>query len=187
MAGKTTNYGWTKPEANDWLDVDVISEVFGQIDEQMKAVEEAAGKSKELENHVTDKNNPHEVTAKQVGAVPNHREVIVVTDLNDLTEEGLYTCTTASGTAENIPTPSYAFSLLVENHGGWNGLPVQTFTDYVGGNPTYKRSAYWTESDGVLWTPWAMVYTDYTIVAGETPLTAGTSSLKEGYIYLQYE
>ena len=39
MAGKTTNYGWTKPEANDWLDVGVISEVFEKIDKQMKAFE----------------------------------------------------------------------------------------------------------------------------------------------------
>ena len=68
MAGRTTNYGWMKPEKNDYLEIDVISGVFEAIDEKMAEVEEAAGKSEGLDSHVANKNNPHGVTADQIGA-----------------------------------------------------------------------------------------------------------------------
>lgn len=63
MAGRTTNYGWTKPEANDYVEASVLAEVFEAVD----------GKMKEVENHGAKKDNPHGVTKTQVGLgnVPN--------------------------------------------------------------------------------------------------------------------
>ena len=71
MATKTKNYGFDKPELNDFADVTVLGETIDKIDTALKNVEEKANDVQALENHINDKNNPHEVTAEQVGARPD--------------------------------------------------------------------------------------------------------------------
>lgn len=69
MATKTKNYEFSKPEMNDYADVTVLGETFDQIDTALKNVEEKASDTQAVENHIKNKNNPHAVTAEQVGAV----------------------------------------------------------------------------------------------------------------------
>lgn len=66
---KTTNYGFNKPESNDFYNIDDFNENMDVIDAKLKEVEEASGKSEELTEHIANKKNPHEVTAAQIGAL----------------------------------------------------------------------------------------------------------------------
>lgn len=70
---KTANYGLNKPENTDFYDVEHFNSNMDAIDTKMKEIEDKSGNSKELENHIDDKENPHEVTKAQVGLsnVPN--------------------------------------------------------------------------------------------------------------------
>ena len=94
MATRTEAYGLTKPEQNDYYDIDVLNENFDTIDAELKKAETERGavrtiakggtgaataeaalqnlgaaKAKELKGHIEGADNPHGVTAKQVGAV----------------------------------------------------------------------------------------------------------------------
>lgn len=69
MAVKTKNYGFDKPEMNDFADVTVLGETIDKIDTALKNVEEKANDTQAIESHIKNKNNPHGVTAEQIGAV----------------------------------------------------------------------------------------------------------------------
>ena len=58
MATYTTNYDLIKPDAQDYYNVDDFNENADRIDEELKR----------REDHESDTNNPHQVTAAQVGA-----------------------------------------------------------------------------------------------------------------------
>ena len=70
---KTANYGLNKPETTDFYDVEHFNENMDAIDTKMKEIEDNSGKSEEVENHLKNTDNPHEVTKAQVGLsnVPN--------------------------------------------------------------------------------------------------------------------
>lgn len=70
---KTANYGLNKPENTDFYDVEHFNSNMDAIDTKMKEIEDKSGNSQELENHIGNKENPHEVTKAQVGLsnVPN--------------------------------------------------------------------------------------------------------------------
>lgn len=57
MATKTEKYRLTKPEKNDYYNI-------GVFNENMDIIE------KEMAGHTDRKDNPHSVTAEQIGAVP---------------------------------------------------------------------------------------------------------------------
>lgn len=66
----TTNYGFIKPEVTDNYDVEQFNQTFDIIDTELKAV---ADKAESSTTHPKNKDNPHEVSAVQVGLgnVPN--------------------------------------------------------------------------------------------------------------------
>ncbi len=66
----TANYGFNKPEVTDNYNVENYNQNFDIIDETLKTV---ADKAESSTTHPTDKENPHGVTAAQVGLgnVPN--------------------------------------------------------------------------------------------------------------------
>lgn len=63
MSTQTTNYGLVKPDVTEFYDVNVMNDNFGVIDEELK----------KSADHITNKSNPHSITASQVGLgnVPN--------------------------------------------------------------------------------------------------------------------
>ena len=74
MANKTTNYGLTKPLQGEFYDVNVPNSNMDIIDTELKRVD---SKVNEVDTslqtvipHVERKDNPHGVTAEQVGLVP---------------------------------------------------------------------------------------------------------------------
>ena len=58
MSNKTSNYGLTKPLPEEFYDVKVQNDNMDIIDAELK----------KQEDHKKDQNNPHGVTAKQIGA-----------------------------------------------------------------------------------------------------------------------
>lgn len=92
MANKTTNFGLTKPLPEDFYDVGVQNENMDIIDEQLKKLSEntpdVSGQITDHNNdssahtdirnavntHTSNKNNPHGVTAAQVGAIPTSQK-----------------------------------------------------------------------------------------------------------------
>ena len=66
MSTKTTNYNLIKPEYTDTPDITAMNVNWDTIDTKLK---EASESRTTLENHITNKSNPHEVTAEQIGAV----------------------------------------------------------------------------------------------------------------------
>lgn len=66
MSTKTTNYNLIKPEYTDTPDITAMNVNWDTIDTKLK---EASESRTTLENHITNKSNPHGVTAEQIGAV----------------------------------------------------------------------------------------------------------------------
>ena len=119
MSTSTTNYGLIKPELTDAADITATNENWDKIDAELKK-KTAIPVSSDVptdaylwidpnedtveENHVTDKNNPHNVTASQVGAIPNP---VYVADMDTMTEFfGLVDINTA-----NMPNKINGFAL----------------------------------------------------------------------------
>ena len=103
MAAETTNYGLTKPTANESYDITVFNQNADVIDAALKELEESKAEGAALAAHEADgvkhvtaaertawnakadgtatgahiarTDNPHGVTAAQVGAVPTTRKV----------------------------------------------------------------------------------------------------------------
>lgn len=74
MANKTSNYGLTKPLQEEFYDVGVQNNNMDIIDTELKRVDdkvkEVDTSLKTVSPHVKKKDNPHGVTAEQVGLVP---------------------------------------------------------------------------------------------------------------------
>ena len=56
----TEHYGLQKPESNEYVSIDVINQNMDAIDKELK----------NGADHADSKNNPHGVTAEQIGAAP---------------------------------------------------------------------------------------------------------------------
>lgn len=70
----TTNYGLNKPETTDYYDVEHQNENMDTLDAKLKEVEESASGAKaNVDDHIANKENPHNITKEQVGLsnVPN--------------------------------------------------------------------------------------------------------------------
>lgn len=64
MSTKTTGYGLIKPELTDAADITAYNDNWDIIDEQFLTAAEA------IASHTSHTNNPHGVTAEQIGAQP---------------------------------------------------------------------------------------------------------------------
>lgn len=64
MATRTTNYGFSKPENNDYASIEALVVTFDEIDEALKEVEEKAGDSEALNAHINN-NNAHVTTQEK--------------------------------------------------------------------------------------------------------------------------
>lgn len=66
----TTNYGLKKPETNEHYNIEDFNGNFDIIDTELKATTDKMGSAT---NHISDTENPHNVTAAQIGLenVPN--------------------------------------------------------------------------------------------------------------------
>ena len=73
MASQTPNYNLNKIDLTDAPpDITVLNSNFDTIDTQLKTAQQAAAAVEtSLTSHTGDTNNPHSVTAEQVGARPN--------------------------------------------------------------------------------------------------------------------
>ena len=167
MANKTPNYGLTKPLPEEFYDVNVQNENMDKIDE-------ALGKASSIvvasevpedadfwidpndvsaeESHLTNMNNPHNVTIEQIGAAPawfglgGEGAYLPDTDLNNITKNGWYNISSLSGIT-NAPT-GYA-SLFVRNRA--NAVIVQEVID--GAGTIYRRYRDHTN----VWSAWEYV------------------------------
>lgn len=139
----------------------------------------------ELPNHIADKQNPHGVTAAQVGAISS-------------SEKGAVSGVATLGTDGKVPTgqlPSmnYAPSTHASQHATGGSDPITPAS--IGAAAASHNQAASTITAGTFAATdvKAMNGTDYTtarvrnIQASTTDLTAGSSALANGDIYLVYE
>ena len=139
----------------------------------------------ELPNHITDKENPHGVTAAQAGAIP-------------ASEKGAASGVATLGADGKVPTGQlpamdYAPSTHASQHGSGGSDPITPAA--IGAAAASHNQAASTITAGTFAATdvKAMNGTDYTtarvrnIQASTTDLTAGSSSLSNGDIYLVYE
>ena len=137
MAENTKNLNLKKPAQNDFYNVDDFNENFQKLDE-------FAGR----------KDNPHGVTAKQIGAVPVLNGLPSGTDLNSVTTSGFYRI---NENPINAPSGS-AYGQMVVVHGG-NDTIAQMIFPY-NSLKMYFRSGNPAEIGGSNgWKEWVEVYT----------------------------
>lgn len=186
------------------------------------------GSEEKLTNHLADKNNPHGVTAEQVGALPLHGWQLAAADFDTLTASGAYQY---QGVNLNTPYGSSMdthFHIVVLRH---NDHWIRQIAYDVRGQNCYTR----VKTNGA-WYAWQQImlgsdvtsllagkqdastaintgnigsqnvnYSSYSayaghgsrgtpgtsclrdISAGTSDLTAGSSALSNGNIYLVYE
>lgn len=67
---KTANYNLQKPEGTDYYDITIFNQNMDIVDEKLKEVEDKSAGEEAIQEHLSNKSNPHSVTASQVGAIP---------------------------------------------------------------------------------------------------------------------
>ena len=140
---------------------------------------------KDVPGHIANKDNPHGVTAAQAGAIP-------------ASEKGAASGVATLGTDGKVrpgqlPAMDYAPSTHASQHGSGGSDPITPAA--IGAAAASHNQAASTITDGTFASTnvKAMNGTDYTtarirnIQASTTDLTAGSSSLSNGDIYLVYE
>lgn len=138
-----------------------------------------------MPNHIADKENPHGVTAAQAGAIPS-------------SEKGAASGVATLGADGKVPTGQlpamdYAPSTHASQHGSGGSDPITPAA--IGAAAASHNQAASTITAGTFAATGvkAMNGTDYTtarvrnIQASTTDLTAGSSALANGDIYLVYE
>ena len=69
MSKTTTNFGFIKPELTDSADITQTNPNWDKVDSELKNVNDRVNSlSTDSSNHENNTNNPHKVTAEQVGA-----------------------------------------------------------------------------------------------------------------------
>lgn len=140
---------------------------------------------KDVPGHIANKDNPHSVTAAQVGAISS-REKGAASGVATLGADGKV----PSG---QLPAMDYAPSTHASQHGSGGSDPITPAA--IGAAAASHNQAASTITAGTFAATGvkAMNGTDYTtarvrnIQASTTDLTAGSSSLSNGGIYLVYE
>ena len=218
MAAETTNYGLTKPAANESYDITVFNQNADLIDAALKDLEESKAEGTALAAHEADQvkhvsaeertawnakadgtatsahiartDNPHGVTAAQVGAVPlsggtltgnldiakTIASVVLRTgDSSNRLSGRLMKNANVEGTVDDgLYLTDYGADgaeATLKIQGGQQRLRIKLGgTDYA----VYHEGSKPTPAD-------------IGITSGTTDLTAGSSSLASGTIYLVYE
>ena len=258
MAAETTNYGLTKPAANESYDITVFNQNADRIDAALKDLEDGKAEGTALAAHEADgvkhvsaaertawnakadgtatgahiarTDNPHGVTAAQVGAVPTTRKVNGKALSADVTlaaaDVGAAAAShshgagdIASGTLDAARIPDLVASKITSGtlpvaRGGTGAASLTSGNALIGagtGAVTTRAIKDNTSASAALTASSALVTmntlryalnrttgpgaadTNYTtammraIQASTTDLTAGSSSLTSGVIYLVYE
>ena len=217
---QTTNYGLNKPGGSDYARIDVLNANMDAVDAALKELEEskAAGAAlaaheadgvkhvTEAERtawnakadgtatsaHIANTNNPHGVTAAQVGAVPTTRKVngkalsadVTLTAgdvgafgmLGSSTTADLDTCKTPGcllvhNSCANWPAGETADWGLLRIEANGSGGVVQTLTVRLT-STTKPTKAYYRMYSGDVWSVWGQIATDSDL-AGYLPLGGG--------------
>ena len=218
---QTTNYGLNKPGGSDYARINVLNANMDAVDAALKELEEskAAGAALAAHEadgvkhvsaaertawnakadgtatsaHIANTNNPHGVTAAQVGAVPTTRKVngkalsadVTLTAgdvgafgmLGSSTTADLDTCKTPGcllvhNSCANWPAGETADWGLLRIEANGSGGVVQTLTVRLT-STTKPTKAYYRMYSGDVWSVWGQIATDSDL-EGYLPLTGGT-------------
>lgn len=157
MATNTENLKLKKPAQDDFYNVDDFNENFQKLDD-----------------FVGRKDNPHGVTAKQIGAVPALSGLPSGTDLNSVVTSGFYRI---NENPINAPSGS-AYGQMIVVHGG-NDTIAQMIFPY-NSLKMYFRTGNPAEIGGANgWKEWVEVYTSNsgTFAKIQTGSYVGTGSV----------
>lgn len=103
-------------------------------------------------------------------------------DLNDYTTIGVYTfASAAAATISNCPDTAQSTLLVLPR------LTNEAYGNRIQVLISLTEKVYIRNLQDNVWREWRTVYTTGNITAGTTDLTAGTSTLENGKIYLVYE
>ena len=195
MAAETTNYGLTKPAANESYDITVFNRNADVIDAALAAheadgVKHLTAAERTAWNAKADGDHTH--TAAQVGAVPTTRKVngkalsadVTLTAgdvgafgmLGSSTTADLDTCKTPGcllvhNSCANWPAGETADWGLLRIEANGSGGVVQTLTVRLT-STTKPTKAYYRMYSGDVWSVWGQIATDSDL-AGYLPLWGG--------------
>ena len=68
MAKLTTEFGFTKPEPNDFYNIDELNANWDKVDTLLRTIANLC--ETRMDAHTKNQSNPHKVTAQQIGAAP---------------------------------------------------------------------------------------------------------------------
>jgi len=145
-------------------------------------------------SHTGNVSNPHKVTAAQIGAVPASEtssfnftnKSLNTVNIDEVTGYNYITAISESGHG-TVPINNW---LNVVNLWSMHFVTQIAFTCLASATANrsvqmWIRERYMNDIAG--WTEWKLVHNASTITAGTTDLTAGTSPLETGHIYIVYE
>lgn len=134
-----------------------------------------------FKNHIANKNNPHNVTKEQLGAIGYKRVLTADDDLDKLTEEGIYRYYTGD-IPSNCPYANAGVVEVIKTGSNASGV-IQRVTRY--GEPGYSKQRILDNNSK--WTEWTiiplMLKKTYEVITNENG-NGNTSIPTEGYIIL---
>ena len=227
---QTTNYGLNKPGGSDYARIDVLNANMDAVDAALKELEESKAEgaalaaheadgvkhvsaaeretltqgfallSDEVDTHIARTDNPHGVTAAQVGAVPTTRKVngkalsadITLTAgdvgafgmLGSSTTADLDTCKTPGcllvhNSCANWPAGETADWGLLRIEANGSGGVVQTLTIRLT-STTKPTKAYYRMYTGDVWSVWGKIAADSDL-AELTPADIGAAAASHSH------
>lgn len=201
---QTTNYGLNKPGGSDYARIDALNANMDAVDAALKDLEESKAEGTALAAHEADQvkhltaaertawnakadgaatgahiantNNPHGVTAAQVGAVPTTRKVNGKALSADIT-------LTAGDVGAAAASHSHGAGDIVSGTLDAGRIPGLAASKITSGTLSVARggTGQSTLTESVVTKAVRQIY------AGTSDMTAGTTALTTGIIYLVYE
>lgn len=149
MAKQTSNFGFVKPDVNEFYDVNVQNENWDKLDALLN--ENLNSNNATLSAHVSAKNNPHEVTAEQTGAFSSSNIEPLISELEKSIENGeVSTLQSAIQITKSSIASGQTFTgtgkgkLLVSGN-GVAASPTIIIDDAEIGSPQLTSSSAWVE------------------------------------------
>ena len=201
---QTTNYGLNKPGGSDYARVDALNVNMDAVDAALKDLEESKAEGAALaaheadgvkhvsaaertawnakadgtatSAHIANTNNPHGVTAAQVGAVPTTRKVNGKALSADIT-------LTAGDVGAAAASHSHGAGDIVSGTLDAGRIPGLAASKITSGTLSVARggTGQSTLTESVVTKAVRQIY------AGTSDMTAGTTALTTGIIHLVYE